>query len=537
MAQATPTTYTVQKGDTASGIAAKYGLSPQQFLALNPSAAATGRSNDWQGLTGLIQPGQVFNVGAGPSSSGANNLTPANSVISGTATENEVGATGNDIKNLINKGPVSEPEPTFDTTSLTKASQDTTKLLQDRETQLADRRRQAIEDINRQFDEAARLQAERQKRQFAGRATGLVTSGGGFLGATQSQEGVLQNLSNEHQNQINALEGKRASAINEANAAYEDKQFELASKLVAEAKGLEQQIYDRQREFASDKLALAKEGRATEEFQRGIAKDKIAAYETMSDEEFSNANQADIAALDKNYFSGYTNQARKIAQKATKAKTEKDTFELEKDILDMRLKTDAGKEFTLGGKTYTGLKTEKPAAGEKPEGSMNVLDLGRFKELYGIDLPPGTTLTQAGIIFKEKQGESRKNALTALTPYAQVPLDQLLATIDNMADLSPADKELYKSVAQTELKGTSTTTTTPEISTAPVYGKGPSANISIDNAIERLKSTGEKDAIYIKNELIRRGYPADIATKKANEVSGFGIGSIINSVENALFNQ
>lgn len=65
-------TYTVQQGDTASGIAAAHGMTAQQFLALNPSAAASGAANDYQGLTGAIKPGQTFSIGsATPAAPGA----------------------------------------------------------------------------------------------------------------------------------------------------------------------------------------------------------------------------------------------------------------------------------------------------------------------------------------------------------------------------------------------------------------------------------------------------------------------------------
>ncbi len=76
-------TYTVQSGDTASGIAAKAGLTPEAFLALNPSAAATGHPTDYQGLTGLIQPGQVFNLAA-PKVAGTTATVPPASTINTT---------------------------------------------------------------------------------------------------------------------------------------------------------------------------------------------------------------------------------------------------------------------------------------------------------------------------------------------------------------------------------------------------------------------------------------------------------------------
>ncbi len=54
----------VQAGQTASGIAASLGLTPEQFLKLNPNFAATGNKGDFAGMSGIIQPGQTYNTGA-----------------------------------------------------------------------------------------------------------------------------------------------------------------------------------------------------------------------------------------------------------------------------------------------------------------------------------------------------------------------------------------------------------------------------------------------------------------------------------------
>lgn len=59
---------TVQAGQTASGIAASLGQTPEQFLKNNPNFAATGGKNDYKGLSGNIQIGQTYKVGPDGSS-------------------------------------------------------------------------------------------------------------------------------------------------------------------------------------------------------------------------------------------------------------------------------------------------------------------------------------------------------------------------------------------------------------------------------------------------------------------------------------
>lgn len=57
------TTGTFAAGETASGVAAAHGLTPEQFLSYNPDLAAKGHPNDYKGLTGDVNVGQTYNLG------------------------------------------------------------------------------------------------------------------------------------------------------------------------------------------------------------------------------------------------------------------------------------------------------------------------------------------------------------------------------------------------------------------------------------------------------------------------------------------
>src|ERR1035437_5920420 len=91
-------TSTFQAGDTASGTAAKLGMSPAQFLSYNPDLKAAGHANDYQGLTGVIQPGQAYNTGpaksvlvqdSGPSrQQEAKNTSSLNTALNSLGTSN-----------------------------------------------------------------------------------------------------------------------------------------------------------------------------------------------------------------------------------------------------------------------------------------------------------------------------------------------------------------------------------------------------------------------------------------------------------------
>lgn len=244
----------------------------------------------------------------------------------------------------------------IDIRGLKRAYSDEQALYQQYQQQLAERREKTIGSIKDEFDIAQKGQEAGQESRFASRSTGLITSGGGFLGTTQSQEGVLENLRGDFESEKTALMAKREAAILAAEQAYEDKDFALAKEMSANARELQKEIYNRQKDFADNALSLSREKRAQTEFDLGIADKKVNAFAMMDDFEFDQQDPQAIAEIDASYFPGYTRAARAIAKQALDIKTQKDAISLDQDILDMRLKMPKGQRFELGGKTYTGLK-------------------------------------------------------------------------------------------------------------------------------------------------------------------------------------
>jgi len=246
-----------------------------------------------------------------------------------------------------------------DTTGLTKAGAANTKLIEDRMKALDAQRKEEIAQIRQDYEAAAAGQEKRQEKSYAGRATGLVTSGGGFLGTTQSQQGVLQSLSDTFEGEKTALAGKRDEAIRAAQNAFDGKDFALAQSLIKEAKDTEQELYNRQKDFNTEKLALSRESRAQQEFEFGITDKKVEGYSRMDDATFAALTPEALAAVDKFYYPGYTEQVRDISQKSETVKTDADAINLDSNILNMRLKMPNGQKFTINGKEYTGLNKER----------------------------------------------------------------------------------------------------------------------------------------------------------------------------------
>jgi len=157
-----------------------------------------------------------------------------------------------------------------DITGLTSSYAASNALLQQEQQNLADRNTQNINDIKTQsaIDEGA--QKNTQDASYASRSTNLVTSGGGFLGATQSHEGVLQNLKNTFDTEHTALITKRDAAVNAAQSAYEDKNFALAKEQVQNAKDLQTQITSTKNTYADQQLKIAQENRAQATFDQTV---------------------------------------------------------------------------------------------------------------------------------------------------------------------------------------------------------------------------------------------------------------------------
>ncbi len=277
----------------------------------------------------------------------------SNPVVSSTSVRADNTRTGADIKGLQ------------------KAYASDTAMLQQQQAALAERRNTEVEGIKTDFEIAKAAQESGQAQDYASRSTSLITSGGGFLGGTQSQQGVLQNLQKTFDTERTALMAKREAAINAANIAYEDKDFALAREMSKNAKELQGEIYSRQKDYADQTLALSRENRAQTEFDMGITDKKISAYSLMSDEDFAKQNPNDIATIDSKYYPGYTNAARTLAKKALEVKTSKDAIDLDSSILDMQLKVPQGQKFTLGGKTYTGLKKADGLSSSETTKAMN----------------------------------------------------------------------------------------------------------------------------------------------------------------------
>ncbi len=231
------------------------------------------------------------------------------------------------------------------------------KMIDDQVKVLEQRRKDAVANIESQFEGAKTNLAFEQKKETGTTTTSLARMGG-FLGPSASAQGVLINLAHTHRQEVATLEAKKADAIQQANNAIDDKQFDLAMLKVAEVKDIEKTIHQRKQDFFNDSLAATQEARQQDEFYRTKIKDDLETLATLaSADEDLELDPQKAAEIDAFYgVSGFTKQYLDVLNKAQKAADEKAQIENQKNLLELLEKIPAGQEVTFpDGTSYVGL--------------------------------------------------------------------------------------------------------------------------------------------------------------------------------------
>lgn len=206
-------TYQVQQGQTASGIAQQAGLTPSQFLELNPSFAAQGNQGDYQGLSGLIQPGQEYTLGD-------NQL-----IVTGSQANNEAKQYGADLNQLLNQYGA-PPEQGGQDINMATYSDPMTQLL-DRQMQVSDMAtKQLISRIQAKRQQSAndtQAQADMYKRGLQL----LGVQGTGAQATPDLLQGQIFQVQQQTERRLSELDQEESFAILEARQAQEDNNIQL----------------------------------------------------------------------------------------------------------------------------------------------------------------------------------------------------------------------------------------------------------------------------------------------------------------------
>lgn len=179
--------------------------------------------------------------------------TPTSNIVS--SSDSAVTNEKNTINTVKQLGAV---DPATD--SATKASEEYMKTLESQMSELEKRRADEVKQINDQFDATQRSTEDAQMRE-TGTTNVALQRVGGYLGTQISAVGVLNNMATAHRAEISSLQVKRAAAIQEANNAISDKEFELAKAKAQEVKDLDKTINDRRNKFFDQSMQIISEQR------------------------------------------------------------------------------------------------------------------------------------------------------------------------------------------------------------------------------------------------------------------------------------
>jgi hypothetical protein len=205
------------------------------------------------------------NVGNGAvksttSSTGVTTPTPTVTppIVTNSSGTGSAMATSGVSSMLDANGMIDVNKANVDNTQLTQNHSDYLALLDNQNNQLETRRQNEINSINSSFDTAGTRLKQNQASE-TGTYTSTLARIGGYLGNSASATGAMVNLNQTHVNQVNDLEAKRQAAIQEANNAISDKQFEIARAKISEAKDYTKAIQDSKQKFFENNQQVIKD--------------------------------------------------------------------------------------------------------------------------------------------------------------------------------------------------------------------------------------------------------------------------------------
>lgn len=319
----------------------------------------------------------------------------------------EEGKTGADILNAINT-------PPLDTSFYDKNIADLTA-----------QQAEAERVINEQFNNA-KIGTENAQRSEVGSTSAALARAGGYLGNSASGQGVLLSLAQTHRAELQSLDSKRAAALNEAKSAYTEKQFQNARDKYKEVKDYEKTITERKIKYFETVQAEQEKIRKAQA-ERQINVDIFDAISNGA------KNESEVYAK-----LGGRATPEQIGEYYAKIKPKTvagDAFKLSNTDMSMLLGSGMGQDDIQALSDYVNLNgftdelkskltpyqrrvmdsifTLKKEAVEKPEGTLDALDIVRYRELYS-DLQIEAGDTKSSVEAKVAASNSPEALLTKM---------------------------------------------------------------------------------------------------------------------------
>lgn len=230
---------------------------------------------------------------------------------------------------------------------------------------LEERKQSAINDINSQLDEQKKDTEFAQKGQMG--AKSLFYAGTQSIGRTASGQSNLEQLATSQRQELDALEQKRLRLINDAQVAYEEKDFNLLKFKIQEIRTSRKEADDLALSIENNRIKQAQEARADAEFNmkvedhaRTVMKDTASALASgLVGEDLSVPSYEEIGTLSDQYGIDPTLLLRAVNDRQDAVR--KITTEGFKDYFNIAKQLDEGTEIQApDGTVIKGLKQNKP---------------------------------------------------------------------------------------------------------------------------------------------------------------------------------
>lgn len=225
--------------------------------------------------------------------------------------------------------------------------------------ELEARRQAAVQQIQNEYAQEEQDTENAQKAE-TGSTSVALTRLGGYLGGSGSGVGVLNNLAATHKTELAKLASQRDAAIQQANNAASDKDFELAQQKIDEANNLTDTIYSRQQDFFNNALKLQGAQQDAMSAQESQAKDVLSAWSGVTDPTAIPDDQKKL--IDSIYGNGFSDSylaAAKATNDAAAAKDESDQQKAQLDAMQSYVNliesVPSGTQIPFGDETITGI--------------------------------------------------------------------------------------------------------------------------------------------------------------------------------------
>ncbi len=370
-------TSTFQTGDTASGVAAKLGMTPEQFLSYNPDLKATGRPNDYKGLTGLVNVGQTYNTG------------PQSSTLINTSTTSRTNFNKNSsdldraLANL-NTNPTTDTTNTNTATNTTPSNDPFMTSLDE----LSANQDAATKSLIASTKASYQNQVNATTKQFENYKAGLQQLGvqtGAAEATPDLLAGHIQQAGADELDKIRTLDVDLKKALSDATLAKANNDFKTVSEKMNHA-----------RQLQSDKVAAIKNAYDTiSNAGKQVVTDSPALYQSFKTLNPDDAHNFIMAIADKYKISPLTVQSALLDEQSKEQKTDISTQNTQSIIAKRNQPKSVGSTKPVagtGGLTQAQidqgnqiLKTGKGPNGEKignPQGSDGYVDPSVYLALY-----------------------------------------------------------------------------------------------------------------------------------------------------------